>query len=97
MKWGVDFIGLIKPTRRLIGNKYILVATNYVTKRVEAKALRTNIIVVTPRFLNEYIITKFGCPWTIIIDERIHFINDTIKHLTKYFLLKHVSSTKYYP
>jgi hypothetical protein len=27
----------------------------------------------------------------------VHFINDTIKHLTKYFLLKHVSSTTFYP
>jgi hypothetical protein len=27
----------------------------------------------------------------------INFINDTLKHLTKQFLLKHVSSTTYYP
>ncbi len=27
----------------------------------------------------------------------VHFINDVIKHLTDHFLLKHVSSTTYYP
>jgi hypothetical protein len=49
--WGLDFIGLIKLTRRLTRIKYILVAIDYVTKWVEAKALRINTIVVATRFL----------------------------------------------
>jgi hypothetical protein len=52
------------------------------TKWVEAKALRTNFAIVTARFLFEYILTKFGCLLTIVIDQGVHFINDTIKHLT---------------
>ncbi len=48
---GLNFIGPIKPTRRLMGNKYILVATNYATNWVEAKAFKTNIVVVTAIFL----------------------------------------------
>jgi hypothetical protein len=46
MKWGFNFIGPIKPTIRLTWNKYIIVDTNYVTKRVEAKPLKTNIEIV---------------------------------------------------
>jgi hypothetical protein len=78
MKWGLDFIGLIKPVGRQIGNKYILVAIVYVTKWVEAKALKTNTIMFIARFLYEYILTKFRCPLTKVTDQGAHFINDTI-------------------
>ncbi|GJT94643.1 reverse transcriptase domain-containing protein [Tanacetum coccineum] len=37
--WGIDFMGLFSSSR---GNKYILVAVDYLSKWVEAKALPTN-------------------------------------------------------
>jgi hypothetical protein len=79
MKWGLDFIGPIKPMGRLIGNRYILVVTDYATKWVEANALTTNIGVVQTKFLYEYILTRFRYPLIIVIDQGVHFINDTIK------------------
>ncbi len=42
MKWRFDFLGPIKPTRIYSQNKYFFVATNYVAKWVEVRALITN-------------------------------------------------------
>jgi hypothetical protein len=91
--WQLDFEGPIK----LVGNKYIFITTDYVTKWVEVKTLITNIVAVIKKILCECILTKFGCPLIIVTDQGVHVINDDIKYFTYHFLLKHVSSTTYYP
>jgi hypothetical protein len=88
-------VGPIKLARRYTGYKYIFVATHYTVKWVEARTLRTNIIVVRTKFLYDYILTRFKCPLIIVTDQGVHFINDAIKYLIDHFLLKHVSFTTY--
>nr|GEX27956.1 reverse transcriptase domain-containing protein [Tanacetum cinerariifolium] len=62
--WGIDFMGLFSSSR---GNKYILVAVDYLSKWVEAKALPTNDTRVVCKFLKN-LFTRFGAPRAIISD-----------------------------
>jgi hypothetical protein len=97
MKWGLDILGPLKPIGKYTINKHILVAIDYATKWVEIRALTTNTIVITTKFLYECILIKFGCPLTIITNQGVHVINDVIKYLINHFLLKHVNSKTNYP
>jgi hypothetical protein len=87
MKWKLDFIDPIKPMAVHIGNRYILVATNYATKWVEAYALGTYTTVVTSKFMCKQLLIQYGCPLTLISDQGTHFINKAIEHLMAHFLL----------
>ncbi|GJS97426.1 reverse transcriptase domain-containing protein [Tanacetum coccineum] len=69
---GIDFIGSFPSSR---GNKYILVAVDYLSKWVEAKALPTNDARVVIKFLKS-LFARFGTPRAIISDCGTHFYND---------------------
>jgi hypothetical protein len=69
---------------------------NYATKLVEARVLQTNTIAIIVKFLYDHILTRFGCPLTIVIDQGTHFINDVICYLTNDFILRHTSFIIYY-
>jgi uncharacterized membrane protein len=90
-------MGPIKPTTISFGNQYILVATNYTTKWVEAKALIDNIVQSTTNFIYENIIICFGCPTHLMSDQRTHFINRMIEILIQKFMITHHKSTTYHP
>ncbi|GJR99154.1 reverse transcriptase domain-containing protein [Tanacetum coccineum] len=79
--WGIDFMGPFPSSR---GNKYILVAVDYLSKWVEAKALPTNDARVVCKFLKS-LFARFGTPRAIISDRGTHFCNDQFsKVMAKY-------------
>ena len=96
-KWGIDFVGPIAPASRNGQKRYILVATEYVTKWAEAIATRKDDANTVAQFLFENIITRFGCPLELVSDRGTHFLNSTIEQLTTNFLIKHRKTTPYHP
>ncbi|GJX19807.1 reverse transcriptase domain-containing protein [Tanacetum coccineum] len=87
--WGIDFMGPFPSSR---GNKYILVAVDYLSKWVEAKALPTNDARVGVRFLKS-IFPRFGTPRAIISDRGTHFCNDQFaKVMLKYGVTDRLST-----
>ena len=56
-KWGIDFVGPINPPAHRTKTQYIIVATDYLTKWVEAKAMQKNDAQMTTCFLYEYVFT----------------------------------------
>ena len=59
-KWGIDFVGPIKPPNKNTHTEYIIVVTYYLTKWIEAKAIVRNDARTTAKFLYENIFTRFG-------------------------------------
>lgn len=77
--------------------KYIVVATEYLTKWVEARALLDNTALSTARFLYEQIVTRYGIPLQITSDRGVHFVNQVIRTMTVEFKIFHNLSSPYYP
>ncbi|CAN6579338.1 unnamed protein product [Malus baccata var. baccata] len=92
--WGIDFMG---PFPSSHGFLYMLLAVDYVSKWVEAKATRTNDSKVVADFVKSNIFARFGMPRFLISDGGSHFCNRTIEALLKKYNVTHRVSTPYHP
>ncbi|GKA56237.1 reverse transcriptase domain-containing protein [Tanacetum coccineum] len=88
-----DFMGPFPSSK---GNKYILVAVDYLSKWVEAKALPTNDARVVCKFLKS-LFARFGAPRAIISDRGTHFCNDQFAKVMLKYGVTHRLSTAYHP
>ncbi|XP_075098827.1 uncharacterized protein LOC107785270 [Nicotiana tabacum] len=91
--WGIDFMG---PFVSSYGNKYILVAFDYVSKWVGAVALPTNDAKRVIGFLGKNIFTWFGTPRAIISDYETHFCNRAFAGLLEKYGVRHKVATPYH-
>ena len=66
-KWGLDFIGEINPHSNA-QHRWNLTAIYYFTKWVEAIPTRRATDLVVIDFLEENILSRFGCPRKIATD-----------------------------
>nr|GFA03162.1 reverse transcriptase domain-containing protein [Tanacetum cinerariifolium] len=90
---GIDFMGPFPSSQ---GNKYILVAVDYLSKWVEAKALPTNDARVVCKFL-KCLFVRFGTPRAIISDRDTHFCNDQFTKVMLKYGVTHRLATAYHP
>src|SRR6185295_14660 len=94
-KIGIDFVGPLPVTPR--GNKYIIVATDYLTKWPEARPVSEATAATTANFIYEDIICRHGCPQVILSDRGTHFRNQIVDNLLDKFKINHLYSSPYHP
>ena len=91
--WGLAFMGPFPESK---GNKYILVAVDYVSKWVEAQALPTNDSKVVLKFPHG-LFARFGVPKALISDRGTHFCNHHLGRALQKYGVYHRVSTSYHP
>ncbi|GJR10012.1 putative nucleotidyltransferase, ribonuclease H [Tanacetum coccineum] len=90
---GIYFMGTFPSSN---GNKYILVAIDYVSKWVEAQAFPTNNAQNIVNFLKK-LFARFGIPKALISDRGTHLYNYQMERAMKRYGVIHQFSTTYHP
>ena len=93
--WGIDLIGQIYPPSSK-NHKFILMATDYFTKWVEAISLMTVTSKEMVEFIKEHIVYQFGTPQTITTDQDSMFISEEFGEFAASMEIKLLNSSPYY-
>jgi Integrase zinc binding domain/Integrase core domain len=92
---GIDIVGPLPRTTQ--GNRYIIVAIDYLTKWPEARALQLADALSIAPFLYEDIICRHGIPTEVTTDRGTEFVNQLMETLWKKFKVRHITTTTYHP
>jgi hypothetical protein len=92
--WGINFIG---PFPSSFGNLYILLAIDYVSIWIEAKATQTNNAKIVLDFIRTHIFDRFGILRAIISYRGTYFCNRSMEALLRKYHVTHRTSTTYHP
>ena len=92
----MDFIGQIYPASSK-GHTFIIVATNYFTKWVEASAVKSITSDAVKKFIETKILYRFGVPETIVTDRGPSFISKEVEEFASKYKIKMIQSSPYYP
>ena len=92
---GIDLVGPLSITTQ--NNRYIIVATDYLMKWPEARAVSDAGANTLAKFIFEEIICRHGTPKIILSDQGRNFISETVRILCEKFLIVHKFSSAYHP
>ncbi|KAM0971015.1 hypothetical protein ACFX2A_019307 [Malus domestica] len=95
--WAMDVIGKITPSSKAAKHAWILVATYYFIKWVEAKSYVELTSKEVCDFVEEHIVTRFGVLETIITDNGTVFTAERFKEYTASLKIQLEQSILYYP
>jgi hypothetical protein len=93
--WAIDLIKQIYPLSSK-GHKFVLVATDYFTKWVEAIPIKTVTSGNMIDFVNEHIVYQFGIPQTITTDQGSQFTSGEFEEYANSLGIKLLNSSPYY-
>ncbi|XP_061354342.1 uncharacterized protein LOC133298975 [Gastrolobium bilobum] len=79
------------------GNKYILVAVDYVSKWVEASALPTNDARFIISFIKKNIFVRYEVPRAMLSNKGTHFCNKQVEYVLAKYGVRHRIATPYHP
>lgn len=91
---GLDIIGPFQASRRY---KFVIVAIDYLTKFVEAKAVRNIEASTVQKFIERRIILKHGCPTVLVTDRGTQMTARSTSDYLKYRGIRHATTTAYHP
>ncbi|KAJ0453964.1 putative nucleotidyltransferase, Ribonuclease H [Helianthus annuus] len=94
-QWGIDMVGPFPDAPGAV--KFIIVAVDYFTKWVEAKALASTIAMIVRKFIWEYIICRFGLPLKIVTDNGTNFASEDLRKWMKEMNIEHTFTSVAHP
>ena len=93
-RWALDFVGPINPPSNQ--RTYILVATDYVTKWVEAESLARATEDSVIQFLF-HLFVRYGLPREVITDGGPQFVGNKLAATFNNYHIQHKITTRYHP
>lgn len=92
---GMDLLGPFPLSAS--GNKWIIVATDYLTRYAETKAVQRATAYEVARFFIDHIVLRHGAPSHVITDRGTAFTAQLIEDIFKLSCTQHRKATAYHP
>ena len=93
--WGIDTVGPFPKDAQ--GNKYAIVAVDYLTRWPEVFPAKTATASEAANFIYNHIICRYRIPDSIQSDNGPQYVNEVIENLVQILKIRHHFSSPYYP